>query len=264
MRPDMRRSFAILLFLSTLLAPKPTLGQGESVPLTPLPSGIGIKAGYGNYAFTDEYFSTERYSGTLPLFSLTWAHFRESGGYAIGMEWRRSSGVKNHNISAGVTSFSLDLEYLYRVTTLRLLSREAPLFLGPSTGLFLHLSELNIAFSELELPYSFAILIPLGVRSTLVLPVTNRIHLVGSLGASILSLGIRMFDVEEEVNEQTPVRLLPLTSGTRGNFSLEGRYRVASRLSLNLGYDFQFLRVKPWDPLLTASDNLFCGFSVIL
>ena len=171
--------------------------------------------------------------------------------------------MRNNNISAGVTSFSLDLEHLYRVTTLRLFSRPAPLFLGPSTGVFLHLSELNIAFSELELPYSFAILLPLGVRSTLVLPVTNRIHLVGSLGASILSLGIRMFDVEEEVNEQSPVRLLPLTSGTRGDLSLGVRYRMARRLSLDFGYDFRILRIRPWDPLLTASDNLLCGFSVV-
>jgi hypothetical protein len=218
--------------------------------------------GSGRYSFRDEYFSTEKYSGSLPYFSLTWARFRDGSGYSLGVEWRNTSDVRNNNISAGVSSFSLDLEHLYRVATVRVWSREAPLFLGPTTGLFLHLSELDIAFSELELPYSFAILIPLGVRSTLVLPISDRLQVAGSLKASVLSLGMRMFDVEEEVNDEKPVRLLPLTSGTRGSFSLESRYRIANRLSLNLAYEFQLLRLEPWDPLVSVSDNLLCGFSV--
>lgn len=263
MRRDLRRRMAEFLFVSLLLLPEAALAQGEPIALTPLPSGVSVKTGSGHYSFRDEYFSTEEYSGSLPYFSLTWARYQERGGYSIGLEWRNSSNVRNNNISAGVTSFSLDLEHLYRVATVRLFSRDAPLFLGPSTGVFFHLSELNIAFSELELPYSFAILLPLGIRSTVILPMTERLHLAGSLGASVLSLGFRMFDVEEEVNEEPPVRLLPLTSGTHGDLSLEFRYRVANRLSLNLGYELQILRVNPWDPLVSASDNILCGLSVV-
>jgi len=229
-----------------------------------LPSGISIKGGLGRCSVRDEYLSAEKYSGTLPYFSATWAHAHEGGGYRIGLEHRNSSEIRNNNISAGVTSFSLDLDYLYRVATLSLFSREAALFLGPSTGFFMHFSELNIAFSELELPYSFAILLPVGVNSTLVLPVSDRVQVTGSFRTSVFSLGLRMVDLYEDVDEESPLRFLSLLSGTNADLRLGARYALTDRLSLDLGYEFQLLRIKPWDSLLSTSDNVLFGFTVRL
>jgi len=157
----------------------------------------------GRYSVRDEYFSSEKYSGTLPCFSATWARLREGGGYRIGVKHRHSSEIRNYNLSAGATQFSLNLDYLYRVARPSLFSRDAELFLGPSTGFFMHFSDLNIAYSELAIPYSFAILIPVGVNSTLVLPVSARLQLAGSFRASIFSLGMRMIDLVEDVEEES-------------------------------------------------------------
>jgi hypothetical protein len=228
----------------------------------PFPSGLSIKAGLGRYSVRDEYFSTEKYTGTLPYFSSTWARSREGGGYRIGVEYRNSSELRNNNISAGVTSFSLNLDYLYRVATLDLFSRDASLFLGPSTGFFMHFSELHIAFSELEIPYSFVILLPVGVNSTLVLPITDRFQLAGSLRSSLLSLGLRMIDIDEDVDEESPAGFLTFPSGTNANLRFGLRYGLTDRISMDFGYELQVLRIGPWDPLLSASDNVLAGFTV--
>ncbi len=228
-----------------------------------LPSGISIRGGLGRYSVRDEYLSAEKYSGTLPYFSATWAHTHERGGYRIGLEHRNSSEIRNNNISAGVTSFSLDLDYLYRVGTLSLFSRDAALFLGPSTGFFMHFSELNIAFSELELPYSFAILLPVGFNSTLVLPATDQVQFTGSFRTNVFSLGLRMVDLYED-DEESPLRFLSLLSGTNADLRLGVRYALTDRLSLDLGYEFQLLRIEPWDSLLSTSDNVLFGFTVRL
>jgi hypothetical protein len=185
----MRRCRFLLLVVPLLFLGIDLHAQAAPGTHVLLPSGISIKGGVGRYSVRDEYLSAEKYSGTLPYFSATWARSNERGGFRIGVEHRNSSEIRNNNISAGLTSFSLDLDYLYRVGTLSLFSRDAALFLGPSTGFFMHFSELNIAFSELELPYSFAMLLPVGVNSTLVLPATDRIQVTGSFRTTVFSLG---------------------------------------------------------------------------
>lgn len=259
-----------LLLALTVLVAFPTkalraqAAPGASQKLQPgLPhSGISIKAGMGRYSFRDRYFSAERYSGTLPYLSVTWSKVREGGGFRLGVEHRTASDLRNHNISAGVTAFSLDLDFLYRLTTLSIFSRDATLFLGPSTGFFMHFSELNLAYSELEIPYSFAMLIPLGINSTLVLPVTERIQVLGSVRSTLISLGLRMIDLIEDTDDELPVGLLTFPSGTQASFHLGFRYGLRDNLSLDVGYELQLLRIRPWDPLLSVSDNLLAGFTV--
>jgi hypothetical protein len=251
-----------LLVAPLLFFPRGLAAQAEPETQLVLPSGISIRAGLGQYSVRDEYFSAEKYSGTLPYFSATWARFHEGGGYRIGVAHRNSSEISNHNLSAGVTSFSLNLDFLYRIARFPVFSREALLFLGPSTGFFMHFSELHIAYSELEIPYSFAMILPLGINSTVAVPVTDRLQLAGSLRVSLFSLGLRMIDIDEDVDEESPVRFLTLPSGSNGYFHLGFGYALTDRLSLNIGYQLQVLRIRRWDPLLSASDNLLVGFTV--
>lgn len=258
----MRGRILSLLIVPLLVAPIGLVAQTEPGVSSLLPSGISIQAGLGRYSVRDEYFSAEKYSGTLPYFSATWSRSHAGGGFSIGVEHRNSSDIRNNNISSGITSFSLDLDFLYRIATLNLFSREATLFLGPSTGFLVHFSELNIAYSELEIPFSFAMLLPLGVNSTLVLPVTDRNQFFGSFRSSIFSLGLRMIDFAEEIEEESPVRFLTPLSGANAHLRLGWRFGLAERVSLDLGYELQILRIKPWDPLLSASDNLLAGFTV--
>ncbi len=251
-----------LLALTVLTFPAGLPAQTEPGPTGPLQTGLTIQGGLGRYSVRDEYFSAQKYTGTLPSFAASWGRFHPGGGYRLGIDHRTSSEIRNHNLSAGVTSFSLDLDFLYRVTTVSLFSRDAHLFLGPSTGFFLHFSELHIAFSELEIPYSFAFLLPLGINSTLALPMTDRLRLAASFRSTLLSLGLRMIDLDEDVETDSPLRFLTFPSGTNATFRLGAQYGVTNRLSLDFGYELRVLRIGPWDPLLSAGDNLVAGFTV--
>jgi hypothetical protein len=258
----MRGRIACLVAVPLLLTPSSLFPQTIQAEEPWLRSGISLQLGVGRYSVRDDYISTEKYSGTLPSFTASWSRLRTRGGYRIGVEHRHSSEIRNNNISAAITQFSLDLDYLYRVATASLFSRDAYLFLGPSTGLFIYFSELNVAYSELEIPYSFAVLIPLGVNSGLTWPMSERLQLVGSLRASVFSLGLRMIDLVEDADEVSPIRFLTLPSGTNASIGLGVRYLLLSRLSLELGYELQVLRVRPWDSLLSASDNLLAGITI--
>lgn len=250
-----------LLTVSLLIAAGGLHAQTDVAARVRMPSGITIKAGVGRYSVRDEYFSTEKYTGTLPYFSATWARLNDRGGYRLGVEHRNSTELRNNNISAGVTSFSLNLDYLYRVATVSLLSKSAHVFMGPSTGVFMHFSDLHIAYSEFEIPYSFAILLPIGVNSIVQMPVTERFQLTGSFRASIFSLGLRMIDFAEDVDEEPVLRFLTLPSGTNAKFGIGFRYLMTDRLSVGIGYELQVLRIRPWDSLLSVSDNLLVGIT---
>jgi hypothetical protein len=71
-----------------------------------------------------------------------------------------------------------------------------------------------------------------------------------------------MIDFYEDNDEPSPVRFLSLLSGTNAHLGLGAHYALTDRLSLDLGYEFQVLRIKPWDSLLSTSDNVLFGFTV--
>jgi hypothetical protein len=62
--------FSILfLFTNSDLSAQDSLTQKSIVP-----EGITVEYGIGSYAVTDEYISAEKYSGSLPYYSITWAN----------------------------------------------------------------------------------------------------------------------------------------------------------------------------------------------
>ena len=65
---------APLLFVASGLS-------AQTAPLidSPFASGISVQAGLGQYSVRDEYFSAERYSGTLPYLSVSWTRLPTSG-----------------------------------------------------------------------------------------------------------------------------------------------------------------------------------------
>jgi hypothetical protein len=258
----MRGNLPCLVAVQLLFTPSSLFAQAAPAENLWLQSGISLQVGVGRYSVRDEYISSEKYSGTLPSFTASWSRLRTRGGYRIGVEHRHSSEIRNNNISAAITQFSLDLDYLYRIATPSLFSRDAYLLLGPSTGFFMYFSELNIVYSELEIPYSFAVLVPLGVNSSLIWPMSERLQLAGSVRASVFSLGLRMIDIAEDADEVSPLRFLTVGSGTNASLGLGVRFFLMSRLSLEVGYELQVLRVRPWDSLLSASDNLLAGITV--
>jgi hypothetical protein len=224
---------------------------------TTFPSGISLEYGIGSYAHTDEYISKEKYSGTLPYFGLGWTHNHENYVYRIGMEFRYSSQIENYNVSAEVYQFSLNQGFLYPLPEFSLLSRTAYAYVGPSAEVFVYANKQNIAVSGFDYSQSFAALLSLGLSSELLYPLSGSLGIESSLKFSVLSLGIRMVDVEE--TDEPPVKPLTLLSGVNGSLRLGIRYYLFRRIPVHVTYVLSATRISAWDPLLSASDNIILG-----
>ncbi|MBM4159842.1 MAG: hypothetical protein FJ217_01955 [Ignavibacteria bacterium] len=243
-------SILLLLFLVTANL----YGQDPSSPRGVFPVGITAEYGVGKYSVRDEYISKEKYSGTLPYFNLTWSKFHDTYGYFLAAEFQTSNKVKNYNVSAEVYQFSLHQGFLYPLAQASLLTKDLHLFLGPSTELFFFYNKQDIAVSGFDYAQSFAMLISLGAQSEVIVPISSGLQAEASLGLSLLSLGFRMVDMEEE--DVSPAKLLTVLSGTNGSIRLGVRYYVFDNLSAKLSYRLQVTRISSWDPLLSAGDNL--------
>lgn len=247
----------LLFGLSFLIATSNLPAQGLFNEKATSPSGISLEYGIGSHAHTDEYISKERYSGTLPYFGAGWTNEHENYVYQIGMEFRYSSKIENYNVSADVYQFCLNQGFLYPLPEFSLLSRKAYAYMGPATEVFVYANKQNIAVSGFDYSQSFAALLSLGLSSELLYPLSDSFNIESSLKFSVLSLGMRMVDVEE--TDESPAKLLTLLSGVNGSFRWGIRYHLFRRLSVRVTYLLSATRISAWDPLLSASDNLILG-----
>jgi len=250
---------SILIGLMMLLFAGASSGQDSLSHGAVFPGGITVEYGLGKYSVRDEYISGEKYSGTLPSLQVKWSRFHDTYGYYFGLEYRNSARIENYNVSADITQVSLSQGYLYPLTKTSLFSRDVYLLLGPSMEFYFFRNEQNIAVQGFDYSQSLAALLSLGATSEIVYPIRRRFQAEGSLRLSILSMGVRMVDEEED--DESPVRLLTLLSGTNASLRLGVRYHLLSSLSSKLSYRFDVTRISSWDPLLSASDNVLLGLT---
>ncbi|MBT8381627.1 MAG: hypothetical protein KJO59_04665 [Ignavibacteria bacterium] len=242
-------SFIIFLSFSGIV-----LGQDSSNQKSIYPAGISVEYGFGDYAVTDEYISKEKYSGSLPYYKILWSNQHDSYVYHLGLNYQYSSKIKNNNVSTDIHQFTLNQGFLYPLPKFTLFNNDAYLYLGPSTELFFFYNKQNIAVSGFDYAQSFAMLVSLGVSSNLFYKLWEDFNIESSLAFSLLSLGFRMVDSEEE--DVSPAKILTLVSGTNLIFSLGPSYYLFDNLSVKAAYLFQLTNISSWQPLLAASDNV--------
>ncbi len=252
-----------ILFVACLLSVTFTIntpGQDSLCNKSVFVEGITIEFGQGLYSVKDEYISKEKYSGTIPHLGLRWTKYHDDYGYTLGFEYQNSSDIKNNNVSANIYQFSLNQGFLYSMPKFSFISNDAYTFLGPSTDLYFFYNKQNIAISGFNYASSFAFLFSVGVNSEFILPLSENLFVESSIGFSVLSLGFRMVNDEDE-DEEAPAKLLTLFAGTNGSFKLGARYFIMENLSLKIAYRFQLVRISSWTPLISASDNLIIAVS---
>ncbi|NQV18466.1 MAG: hypothetical protein HQ534_07985 [Armatimonadetes bacterium] len=223
------------------------------------PTGISVLYGSGSYSQKDEYISKEKYSGSLPLFSLIWARDHQQYLYKLHMSYRNSSKIKNYNVSADITHVTINQGFLYPLKKKTLLNRDLLLWIGPTTDLFFFFNKPDIAVSGFDYAQSFALLLSTSVSKEAILKLKPDLQLESSLKITILSLGMRMVDSEED--DSSPVKLLTLFSGLNSSFDLGVRYFLSRKISLKLAYRSEIVRISAWEPLLSASDSITIGLT---
>ena len=228
--------------------------QDAGGPRSLVAEGLAVGYGIGGYAYTDHYISGERYSGGIPYYQVAFTKRHDTYVYRIGAAYRQSDAIRNHMVSAEIYEFGLNQGFLYPLRPFSLFSRRVQALIGPTTDLYVFLNKQNIAVSGFDYAQSFAALFSLGIRSELLVPLSDHIQAEGGLAFGVLSLGLRMVDMEED--DESPAKLLTLLSGSSGFFSLGARYRLSDRLSVKAAYLLGLTRIEAWEPLHAASDHV--------
>jgi hypothetical protein len=239
----------VILLLTGYVLPQETPRQSSIFP-----AGLSVEYGLGKYSVRDEYISKEKYSGILPSIKTNWSRLHNKYIYHLSLEYRSSSEITNYNVSTNIYQFALNQGYLYPLSKVSIFNKDLYAFLGPSAELYFFFNRQNIAVFGFDYTQSIALLLSSGLNSEVILPLRKNLQAEGSLNLSILSLGFRMVDFEED--DAMPVKLLTFLSGTNAALRLGIRYDLVSNFSLKLAYQFQLARISAWDPLLAASDNL--------
>lgn len=244
--------YLVIVFL--MLVTGSNSGQDSSGHQPIFPEGISLEYGIGSYAVTDEYISNEKYSGSLPYYSITWANQHSNYFYRLKIDFQNSSEIKNNNVTADIYQFTLNQGFSYALPKFTLFGNDAYLYLGPSTELFFYFNEQNIAVSGFDYAQSFAMMISGGISSQIFYKLSENFSINGSLDFNILSMGFRMVDDEE--TDETPAKILTLISANNVVFTLGPRYYLLDNLSVKAAYLFHLTRIDSWEPLLSASDNV--------
>jgi len=195
--------FIFLMF--NLAFPGILFGQDSLIQKLIFPEGITIEYGIGSYAVTDEYISKEKYSGSLPYYSIGWANQHADYVYHLRSDFRNSSEIKNNNVSTDIYQFTLNQGFSYALPKFTIFNKDAYLYLGPSTELFFYFNEQNIAVAGFDYAQSFAVLISASFSSQLFYKLWNNLDIESSLDFSVLSLGLRIVDTEE--TDETPEKI---------------------------------------------------------
>lgn len=237
----------------------PVFGQDTLTPARVYPAGIFAKYGMGRYSVKDQYISSEKYSGWLPYYSFGWRRSHDRYVYRLELTYRYSDKIKNNNIPAEITQFELKQGFLYPLKKASLWKKDLYFWIGPSTDLFYFNNKPRIAVSGFDYAQSIAGLISLGFSAELIYPLTHHFQVESSLDLSVLSLGLRTVDLEED--DESSAKLLTLFTGLNSSFNFGVRYFIIKKLSLNLAYRFELTRISAWEPLLSASNNLLIGIN---
>jgi hypothetical protein len=245
--------------LATLLG-RGALAQDRAPPRGLIATGLSLEAGVGTLALRDQFISEERYSGTLPSLAVRWSAWHGGPAFQISLEYQRSSAIRNYNVAATVTQFSLRQGFLYPLTGLRLLSRDAQVFLGPLAEVFLFFNEQRVAIANPNFSESGAGVISLGIESRIVVPWDDHLQGEFALGLAALSLGLRSVDTERR--DVSPVALLTSLSGLHGRAEVSLRYRVGRHLSARVTARIHALHISSWDPLTSVDNGLALGLTV--
>jgi hypothetical protein len=102
---------------------------------------------------------------------------------------------------------------------------------------------------------SNAVLISIGINAKCIYYLSQKFQFEGFIRSSILSIGIRMVDLED--NNEKAVKPLTAISGLnyKNNFGI--RYLLTSHISIKLSYCLKITRIDAWDYFISSNDNLY-------
>lgn len=260
----MKTKSRIIISAITIIIALQTHAQDTLNHSTVFPSGISIGYGQGLYSVKDEYVSNEKYSGTIPYYSVEWMRFKNKNGYRLKFEYWKTTGISNNNIKAEAQQVSFNQDFIYPIGKFSLFSRNVYAYLGPSVQLFYY--EIYYHFvrpGTFISPAANGIIGSLGVNTEFIYRVNKKINIEAFLRSNLFSFSSKAMDNQEQSNDLGST-LLSVFTASKSDLDLSVRYYLFNRISLSLSYKFDLSRINKWDPYIAASDNIILSFTVKL
>lgn len=255
----MKRTMKIFLLLAFGFQINSYAQQHDFTHKNVYPRGLNIDYGVGRFAVQDDFFSKEKYSGTLPYFKIGWSRYHGNRAFQFNLKYGSSSQINNNGMAANVFLFSLEWDYLYPVGTFSLFSKKVYAYLGPYAEFFTYYNRLNFARDGIFLDFSFATFFSLGAHPMFIMPISKKLHLESSMQMNVFSVVIRMPEIIVEDNngdDESRLKLLTPFSGLNSQMNFGMRYYLLEALSLKLRYELHLTRITTWEYLLAANDNI--------
>jgi len=187
--------------------------------------------------------------------------FHDKNAYRLEFVQRNSTTIKNNNISAVVQQFVFNQDFIYPIGNFHLFSKKVYAYLGPSVQFFYY--DLRYNFVEPGTFYdtkTFGIIGSLGINTEFIYRLNPKLNIEGFLRSNLLSITGKKIDAEIYDDESNPA-LLTFFTATKLDFDLSIRYYLLNKVSLCLGYKFDFSRINKWDPCIAASDNVIISLN---
>jgi hypothetical protein len=246
----------IILFL-LILSSVQLSAQESTSPRPQNRNGLTVSGGIGYLAVRDEYISGEKYTGTIPVYGITWTKNHETYDFRLHLEYQEARTLKNYGVSAEVQQFRIVLDYLYPLAELNLFNRRGGITLGPAVNVFSYHRRQIIAGPE-YLQSNLA-LVSGGIRSEAVFPWTQDLQVFASLQLSLLSVSFH--SVNSNASDQSSSKLLTPFSGLEAAGQIGVWYWMTGSLAVSAGYRFDVTRVSAWDYFISANDNFIASLT---
>lgn len=258
MKPIKIILICVVSFTSTLHS----LAQDTLTHKEVFPTGIFISYGQGSYSVKDEYISKEKYSGTMPYYSIEWIRFHDKNAYRLQFEYWKSSTISNNNVSADAQQVTFNQDFIYPIGKFSFLTHPVFAYLGPSVQVFYY--EIYYHFVEpgtFIAPTTFGTIGSLGLNAELIYPIGNKFTLESCLRSNLVSFVGKNFDEQRFPHDRSPA-LLSVYSATKLNGDLFLHYYPLKRISISLGYKFDASRINKWDSYNAVSNNVIISVNV--
>jgi hypothetical protein len=257
----MNNKAKIIISAISLIITLQTPAQDTLNNKTVFPSGIFIGYGQGLYSVKDEYISKEKYSGTIPYYSVEWVRFQKRNGYRLEFEYWKTTDISNNKISAETQQAIFNQDFIYPIGNFSLFSRNVYAYLGPSVQIFYY--EIYYHFvspGTFISPTTNGIMGSLGVNTEFIYQVNSKLNIEASLRSNLISFTGKAVDEQKYADDSSPV-LLSVFTATKFDFDLSVRYYLLKRISISLAYKFDLSRINKWDPYIAASDNIIISLN---
>lgn len=227
---------------------------GEAEPYS-YPGGIAFRYGSSFLAMRDRYISPERYTGRFPYLALGWTRVHQKYVYRLDFHFQNSREIKNNRVTSDVLKFKLSQGFVYPLKPIPLFNRQLSLWIGPTADISYFENKPDIAVTGFDYTNSYATMISAGFRGDGIYPLSAKVALETSLQLTILTLGVRTVDREE--NDQPGARLLYPANGLNAAYELGMRYELINWLSVGLSYRYDLIRITAWEEILAAAHGAF-------